>query len=336
MKKEFIVLLLMSMCLVIMPVTAQELRNRNFWITRYMSVSYPLKRVVINSTYGMRKDPWTGLRVMHNGLDLEARYETVYSMLDGVVEAKGEDSRSGRYIIVCHGEYTVSYCHLSKSYVNKGDTVYAGEPIAVSGNTGRSTGPHLHLTCRHKGKSCNPHDLLLYIKDVRKECYLALGGRENLTEPLSCSDFISRYAAMAMDHQRRYGIPASVTLAQMALESDWGQSELAVKGNNYFGIKANKRWLEEGRPYSLHNDERPNEKFCNYSSVQESIEHHSQLITNKYYKRYCSYSPTDYHSWLRGLIRAGYASAKNYVASCEKIIKKYKLHEYDLQAKKTM
>ena len=306
--------------------------KREYWIMRYQSVSFPLKKIQITSTFGTRCDPFTKEKAYHSGLDLQANYENVYSMFDGIVETIGSNSRSGNFIVMRYGEYTVGYCHLSRRYVNEGDSVYAGDAIGVSGCTGRATGPHLHLSCRKEGKARDPHDLLLYIKQVREQCLEALGVRERPAEPISCTDFISRYAAMAMDHQRRYGIPASVTLAQMALESDWGNSDLAVKGNNFFGIKATRKWIADGKPYSLHDDEKKNEKFCNYDAVEESMEHHSKLLTSSHYKKYCSYSPTDYHRWLKGLIRAGYASANNYVATCEKIIKQYKLYRYDEEA----
>lgn len=307
----------------------EQQEDRDYWLSRYYSVSHPLKSIKVSSTYGYRRDPFTKQKALHNGLDLRAKYENVYSMFDGVIEKVGTDPRSGNYIKVRYGEYIVSFCHLSRKYVNEGDTVWAGDPIAISGNTGRSTGPHLHITCR-KGKELkDPHTLLLYVKKVQEECLCALGIRSGTPVPLTCNDFISRYAAMAMDHQRRYGIPASVTLAQMALESDWGNSELATNGNNFFGIKATRKWVADGKPYSLHDDEKKNEKFCNYSRVEDSMEHHSKLLTSDRYRRFCSFPETDYHNWLKGLIRAGYASGKGYVASCEKIIMKYKLYKYD-------
>ena len=325
------IVLLLVLCAGILPVVAQDsIADRDYWISRYLSVSFPLKKMKISSTYGYRKDPFTKKSARHNGLDLQANYENVYSMLDGVVERVGSDKRSGNYVIVRTGSYTLSYCHLSQKYINEGDTVNAGDPIAISGNTGRSTGPHLHLTFKKDGKTVDPHTLLLYVKKVRSECLAALGGgKAQVYEPVSCADFISQYAAMAMNHQQRYGIPASVTLAQMALESKWGMSDLALNGNNYFGIKATRKWLADGKPYSCHNDELKNEKFCNYASVEESMEHHSRLLTSTHYKKYCSHSQTDYHRWLVGLIKGGYASGKGYVASCEKIIKKYKLYLYD-------
>lgn len=306
--------------------------KREYWIARYQSVSFPLKKIQITSTFGTRRDPFTKEKAYHSGLDLQANYENVYSMFDGIVETIGSNSRSGNFIVMRYGEYTVGYCHLSRRYVNEGDSVYAGDAIGVSGCTGRATGPHLHLSCRKEGKARDPHDLLLYIKQVREQCLEALGVRERPAEPISCTDFISRYAAMAMDHQRRYGIPASVTLAQMALESDWGNSDLAVKGNNFFGIKATRKWIADGKPYSLHDDEKKNEKFCNYDAVEESMEHHSKLLMSDRYKACRKHSPTDYHGWLLAIKKANYATNPKYVQTCENIIKKHKLYRFDQEA----
>jgi flagellum-specific peptidoglycan hydrolase FlgJ len=240
-------------------------------------------------------------------------------------------------VVLQHGEYTISYCHLSKVRVSEGDELIAGDVVAVSGNTGRSTGCHLHITCRYKGALADPYTLLLYIGDVRAEACTALLGEGVTADIDSISQyqrmdrktFLSHYAPAAMEQQRQYGIPASVTLAQMAFESDWGRSDLARKGNNYFGIKCSPQWLAEGRPYSLHNDDKPDEKFCNYATVEESIDHHSRLLMSDRYKRCHSYSSTDYHHWLLALKAAGYATARDYVQLCEQIIRKYQLFRYD-------
>ena len=101
------------------------------------------------------------------------------------------------------------------------------------------------------------------------------------------------------------------------------------EGNNYFGIKCPPGWVASGKPYSLHHDDRPNEKFCNYASVEESIEHHSRFLMADRYRRCWNYPSTDYHHWLVELKRAGYATATNYVSLCEKIIRKYQLYRYD-------
>ena len=77
-------------------------------------------------------------------------------------------------------------------------------------------------------------------------------------------EYIQQYAEYAMEQMRRYGIPASVTLAQGICESASGQSELSRKGNNHFGIKATSSWIENGGKYLVYTDDRPNEKFCQY------------------------------------------------------------------------
>ena len=167
--------------------------GRDYWIERYLSVSYPLKSVKVSSHFGKRKDPFTGEVSHHSGLDLQAHYEEVYSMFDGIVENVGSDSRSGNYIILRHGEYTVSYCHLSKVTVKKGDELIAGDPVGYTGSTGRSTGPHLHITCKYKGETRDPYTLLLYIKDVREEAVNALTKESiqaTLQEVLASGNFI--------------------------------------------------------------------------------------------------------------------------------------------------
>ena len=141
--------------------------------------------------------------------------------------------------------------------------------------------------------------------------------------------FFEKYAPIAMEQQQKYGIPASVTLAQMYIESAGGTSRLAVEGNNYFGIKCSRDWLAAGKPYSLHNDDKPNEKFCNYSSVDESIEHHSRLLMGDRYKRCRRYDSTDYHNWLVAIKACGYATAPDYVKKLEGMIKQYKLYLFD-------
>ena len=135
-----------------------------------------------------------------------------------------------------------------------------------------------------------------------------------------------------MEQQQKYGIPASVTLAQMYLESAGGKSNLAQTGNNYFGIKCSSQWLAEGKPYSLHHDDKPNEKFCNYASVQESIEHHSQFLMGSRYAGCRRCAADDYRGWANGLQAAGYATNRNYATTLIADIEAYGLSKYDQQA----
>lgn len=134
------------------------------WISSYSSITYPLKSIKITSPYGYRRDPFTGKLSWHNGLDLRAKNEPAYAMMDGIVEKIGYDNRSGNYVTLRHGNFYISYCHLSSIIVRKGEYVYPGIIVGVTGNTGRSTGNHLHLTCKKDGKSFNPAILLNLIE----------------------------------------------------------------------------------------------------------------------------------------------------------------------------
>ena len=125
-------------------------------VARNLSVCYPLSHIKINSPYGYRKDPFTGKRKFHNGIDLYARNAEVYAMLQGQVIAVGQDNVSGKYVTLQHGNFTVSYCHLSQISVSQGQDVLPGDVVGITGNTGRSTGEHLHITCKYKGYVINP------------------------------------------------------------------------------------------------------------------------------------------------------------------------------------
>ena len=130
-------------------------------------VALPLENIHINSGFGMRRHPIYHKRIMHNGIDLSARYEKVYSMFPGTVIKVGQDSRSGKFVTVRTGDYTISYCHLSQQLVTENEFVNAGTNIAISGNSGASTGPHLHLTTKKDGQVFNPTILLNVIQSVK-------------------------------------------------------------------------------------------------------------------------------------------------------------------------
>ena len=144
--------------------------------------------------------------------------------------------------------------------------------------------------------------------------------------------FFERYAAAAMEEQRRYGIPASVTLAQMAVESGYGESSLAKQDNNYFGIKASLDWIKSGKPWSYHHDDHYNDKFCTFGSALESLEYHSKVLMADRYKACRQYAPTDHLHWIEGIKKGGYATDPRYVATIEGVIKKYGLEKYDQMA----
>ena len=149
--------------------------------------------------------------------------------------------------------------------------------------------------------------------------------------------YAEEYANQAMEQMRRYGIPASVILAQGILESSNGESELARNENNHFGIKATKKWLDSGGKFGIYSDDRPEEKFCSYDSVADSYEHHSRFLAeNKRYAACFDLSADDYKGWAKGLERAGYATGGNYATSLVNIIERNGLERYDRQVMEEM
>lgn len=148
--------------------------TRRFWTQRYLSVSPPLSKLKITSPYGYRRDPFTGKKRFHGGVDLHARSEKVLAMMVGTVVKVGQDNVSGKYVVLRHGNFQVSYCHLSRILVGKGKQVHPAEPVGITGSTGRSTGEHLHVTCKLNGKSIDPRILFRHIKNIKDECVRAL------------------------------------------------------------------------------------------------------------------------------------------------------------------
>lgn len=148
--------------------------RKKMWIDRYLGVCYPLRNIRVTSLYGYRKDPFTGKKKFHGGLDLHARSEEVLAMMEGVVVKVGQDKTSGKYVTLRHGSYTVSYCHLSRILAVKGAAVRPRDVVGITGSTGRGTGEHLHISCKLDGKSVDPSILLDYIQSTQQECVAAL------------------------------------------------------------------------------------------------------------------------------------------------------------------
>lgn len=142
-----------------------ELIEENSFINK---IYMPLKNnLVITSSFGGRIHPIFGGNKMHNGVDFKANYEHVYSVLDGVVTEAGWDSKGGgNYIKIRHSnKYETAYLHLSQIYYKPGDFVKAGYIIAKSGNSGNSTGPHLHFSVKENNTYVNP---IYFLNDLIK------------------------------------------------------------------------------------------------------------------------------------------------------------------------
>lgn len=121
-------------------------------------LSPPLEELILTGHYGYREDPFSGEVDFHRGADLKAKTGTrVYAVLGGTVKTAGSHKTYGNYIVIDHyNGFESLYAHCKKLLKKEGDRVSAGECIALSGNTGRSTGPHLHLELRADGKLLDP------------------------------------------------------------------------------------------------------------------------------------------------------------------------------------
>ena len=145
-------------------------------------------------------------------------------------------------------------------------------------------------------------------------------------EKISREQYIEEYAELAMKEMARTGIPASITLAQGCLESDNGNSRLAVKANNHFGIKCHD-W--NGQTI-YHDDDKRNECFRKYKSAYDSYMDHSEFLTTK--SRYAflfDLQPDDYKQWARGLKKASYATSHTYADLLISIIEENELYIFD-------
>jgi len=115
----------------------------------------------ITSNFGMRTHPITHKETHHDGVDISLKEGTpIKASLGGKVVFSGEKGGYGNVIIVKTGDYETLYAHCSELLFEKGDNIKQGERIALSGNTGRSTGPHLHFEVRHKGKAVDPFSII--------------------------------------------------------------------------------------------------------------------------------------------------------------------------------
>ncbi|WP_163401489.1 glucosaminidase domain-containing protein [Flavobacterium fluviatile] len=143
------------------------------------------------------------------------------------------------------------------------------------------------------------------------------------------SNYVLQYKDIAMGNMRKYGIPASIILAQGILESGAGKGDLAVAANNHFGIKCHKDWLGES---VRHDDDSSQECFRKYREASESYRDHALFLVGK--NRYAvlfTYEKDDYKAWSKGLRACGYATDPKYPDKLISYIERYNLHQYDCQ-----
>lgn len=140
--------------------------------------------------------------------------------------------------------------------------------------------------------------------------------------PKNAQEFIRQWTNVAKEHQNKYGVPASITLAQGGLESAWGKSGLATKYNNYFGITG----AYNGQSVKLRDSGGSMLNFRVYPTPEESYEDHAQLLKRKYKP---NTSNATYEDWAKSLQQNGYATDPSYAESLMKTIEKFGLNDYD-------
>ena len=131
-----------------------------------LNVCLPLDFLKVNSNYGYRIDPIFRCTRFHDGIDLNCHYANVYSMLPAVVKKVARSNHGyGNHVVLEHGDIECLYGHLSMILVSEGDIIPAGTVVGISGNTGKSTGPHLHVRIWKDGRSVDPKPFIDYLND---------------------------------------------------------------------------------------------------------------------------------------------------------------------------
>ncbi len=144
----------------------------------------------------------------------------------------------------------------------------------------------------------------------------------------TAEEYIQQFKGIAVSEMKKFGIPASIKLAQGLLESGIGTSKLAVYGNNHFGIKCHTVWTG---PSMKHTDDAVDECFRVYSDPKESYKDHSQfLLTRSRYSSLFKLKSNDYEGWAKGLKAAGYATNPRYANMLIDVIERHQLYVYDM------
>jgi uncharacterized FlgJ-related protein len=144
---------------------------------------------------------------------------------------------------------------------------------------------------------------------------------------LTRTQYIDQWNDVAQNNMQEYKIPASIILAQGILESSFGNSDLAQKANNHFGIKCHSSWTGDK---FFKDDDAKNECFRSYSHALESYRDHAVFLTNgKRYAELFTLDISDYKAWAQGLKKAGYATHPQYAEKLIKVVEENQLYRFD-------
>jgi len=255
-----------------------------------LNVCLPLDFLKLNADYGYRSDPILRCTRFHDGIDLRCNYASVYSMMPGMVKEVHISNRGyGNYIILEHGNLECLYGHLSTILIREGEVVSAGTVVAISGNTGKSTGPHLHIRMKKDGKSVNPKLFIDYLNDYitrlqDKIRYLRFNEKPQME--LNIANLTKALVKYDISHPR-------IVIAQALLETGYFTSRVCLEYNNLFGLR------------------RKDGSYYEFNNWEESVKAYKDYVQYKY-------KSGSYLNFLRAL---GYAEDPNYVIKVAQIAK---------------
>lgn len=258
-------------------------------IQKRVTVCLPLDYLKQNSGYGYRTDPVYRCKKFHDGVDLGCRYENVYAMLPGVVKEVHRGNRGyGNYVILQHGSIECLYGHLNMILVCENDEVHAGDVVAISGNTGKSTGPHLHIRLRKDGKSIDPKPFITYLNDYIGELQDRIATLKFGEKPDRELN-IGNLAKVLEQYHVKF---PKIVIAQALLETGYFTSRVCWEYKNLFGLR------------------RPSDgSYYKFDSWEESV---------KAYRDYVQYKYKD-GNYFQFLNKIGYAEDKAYTTKVRQI-----------------
>ena len=256
-----------------------------------LNVCLPLDFLKVNSKYGYRQDPVLKCTKFHDGIDLKCSYDYVYSMLPATVKEVHHGNKGyGNYVILDYGIIECLYGHLSAIVVEEGEIIPAGSVVAISGNTGKSTGPHLHIRLRKNGKSVDPKPFISFLNDyiIRlqdKIAYVRDGIKPQ--QELNIQNLVMEMDRCGITNQR-------YVVAQALLETGYFTSRVCLECNNLFGLR------------------RPSDgSYYEFDRWEESVKAYKDYVQFKY-------KGGDYLLFLK---RISYAEDPDYIVKVHQIAK---------------
>ena len=263
-------------------------------LNRRTSVALPLDFIHITSDYGYRHDPIIASKTaFHNGIDLRcAKGSLVYAMMPGVIEkVVYSESGYGHHVIINHVGLRILYGHLGLIAVKEGDMVSAGTIVALSSDTGKSTGPHLHIRAERliagQWMSINPEPLVKrlnsYICGLQEE----MANLRFATKPDMPLNLTNLFKVM----EQCGVLYPKIVAAQFCLETGYASSRICRDYNNLFGLYDSAK-----------------KDYYHFKSWEESVAGYVRMIQRRYNPK----KDKDYYAFLK---RIGYAENMDYYNS---------------------